>query len=411
MLDFKVLTDPDADQRLRWRYYGYRFTVNNGFFLPVGILYIERQGLGLDAIALTQGVFLFALVVFQIPSGYIGDRIGTRNGLLLGTTTVVLAMLLYPLGHSLLTFSLLYVLWAFGWAMDTGAREAWLYNILSERDASDSYARISGRGETVLLLGSVVTTASAGLLFVLDPALPFIANGLLTALGLGVLATLPESQSGPEDRFTLNDITQALTIQIGRPDIRWFVLYIALFYTAFEVTRAFEQPAAVDIGVPVALLGFMFSGFKLVSAGASWLAGSVYDQFGVRPVFLLFVPTVIGLYAVVFVAPVMILLVFFLARSLDALTAPIRNQYLNDRIDDVGRATVLSGISMTISLAGAMVHAIGFVVAPRLGAVTVIALAGVVFGVLGAVLWVSTAPIRTAEDGHTRQLAAGGLTE
>lgn len=400
MRDRVFPADASADQWVRWRYYAYRFTVNNGFFLPVGILYIERQGLGLDAIAFTQGVFLLALVAFQLPSGYIGDRIGTRNGLALGTAAVALTMALYPLGHSVATFSLLYVLWAFGWAMDTGAREAWLYRILTERDAADSYARVAGRGETVLLLGSVVTTASAGVLFVIDPAVPFVANALLTTLGLGVLATLPDPAGHAGAGFARGDIVRALAVQIARPDIRWFVVYLALFYTAFEVTRAFEQPAAVDVGVPVALLGLLFSGFKLASAGAAWLAGPVNERFGARPVFMLFVPTVIGLYALVLVVPVLVVVVFFLARSLDSVTAPIRNQYVNDRIGDVGRATVLSGISMTVSLAGATAHAVGYVVTPRLGAVTSIALAGVLLGIAGAVVWLATAPVRSTDASH-----------
>ena len=43
-------------------YYLYQATLSNGFYLPVGIIFLQQQrGFGLDIISLTQGAFGLAL--------------------------------------------------------------------------------------------------------------------------------------------------------------------------------------------------------------------------------------------------------------------------------------------------------------------------------------------------------------
>ncbi|WP_254864181.1 MFS transporter [Halovivax gelatinilyticus] len=383
----------------RYRYYAYCLTRNNGLFVPVGILYLQERGLGLDAVGFTQGAFLVALVAFQLPSGYLSDRLGHRTTLVIGCVVVSLAMACYPLAGSVSTFTALFVAWAFGWACRTGAGEAWLYEALDERDAAASYARIDGRGATVELLGSAGAAALAGVLFAIDPALPFVGNAVLTALGIPVLLSLPATTS--TGSFSVDAAAGSLVAQLSRPDVRWFVGYLALFYALFEVTRAFEQPAASEVGVSVTAIGLMYAAFKLVSACGAYASGAVADRFGPRAVFGVQIPIVGVAYASIWLVPQLVIVVFFLTRTAQSLTRPIQNQYVNDRFDADGRATALSGISMATALAGAVSQFAGGLVAVRTGAVTLLLVAGVGLSIAIATLWVAATPVRPAEPHRT----------
>jgi hypothetical protein len=77
------------------------------------------------------------------------------------------------------------------------------------------------------------------------------------------------------------------------------------------------------------------------------------------------------------------------------ITRLVRNQYLDGRLDDVARATVLSSASMVLAprrparlVAGAGTEAAGTM--PFLAA------AGVVVPLLGLALWVVVSPVRDA---------------
>ena len=382
-----------------WRYYAYCVSLNNGFFIPVGILYIQEQGLGLDVVGFTQGAFLFAVVASEIPTGYLGDRIGRRRSLILGSVLVVVVMVAYPFADSLLEFVVLFVVWAFGSSFRSGTAEAWLYELLKSRLEESEFARINGRGRTFTLVASAATAAAAGALFTLDPSLPFFANAALIALGVPVLISLPAVQVQDEgDPFRIRDAARSLRVQINRPSVRWLVLYVSLFFALFEITRAFEQPAAVEVGMPVALIGMMYSVFMLASAGASSIAGSVNDRFGTGPVFVLLAPLIGLAYLSALVVPQTIVIVFFVVRSVKSMMLPIQNQYFNDRLADTGRATVLSGIAMTMSLAGGVAQIIGGALATSIEIIDLLIGAGVAITVAAVLVWVLTSPVRTKSD-------------
>lgn len=382
-----------------WRYYAYNVTNSNGFYLPVGILYLQHQGFGLDVIGLTQGVFAFALTAAEIPTGYVGDRIGRRASLALASGLSTIVMVAYVVADSPLEYVALYVLWAIGWAFRSGTGDAWLYELLDRQGRDDEYARISGRASTFLLVTSAATAVAAGALVTIDWMLPFLANAALSALAIPILLTLPavEPQAADDenDVFGVHDALQTLRIQAARPEVRWFVAYAALFFGLSSVTRAFEQPAATAVGVPVAGLGVLYAAFKLVSAGAASTAGWLEEHLGTHRVFVLLVPVVGVAYASTAFAPMLVVPLLFFNRSLRTVLAPIRTQYLNDRLGDVGRATVLSGASMVLSLAAAGANFLGGWVATATGPVRFLPGAGIAVAGVAGLLWLATSPVRS----------------
>lgn len=379
------------------RYYLYRATLSPGFYLPVSVIYMEAQGLGLAEIGVAQGAFLFSMVVSELPTGYLGDRIGRRNALALGKCVVVAVMIGFTLADSGPEFAAVYALWAVGWTFRTGTVDAWLYELLAEWGAGGEYARISGRANSTLRLVSGITALSAGVLYTVDPIIPFLANAGLASLGLPILFTLPKTRSGTAEddaRLGVRDAAQMLRTQLPRPSIRWIVAYAALFNLAFSVTRVFEQPALRAVGIPITGLGVLYAGFKLVSAVCASAAGPIEDQLGTQGVLLLLVPVVGVAYASFAVVPLLLVPALFVRRGIQRITRPVRNGYINDRLEDVGRATVLSGVSMVLTLVSGTANVLGGRVAAAIGPVTFLWTTGVAVAILGGVLWIGTQPVR-----------------
>ncbi|WP_435346924.1 MFS transporter [Haloarchaeobius sp. HRN-SO-5] len=387
-----------------WRYYLFRATNSAGFYVAIAIAYLEYMEFGYDFIGLAYAVFSFGMVAAEIPTGYLGDWLGRRWSLALGAVCRALTLGAYPLVDSQAAVLWLHLLWAVGWAFRSGTIDAWLYEVLADRFDESEYARIEGRGSTLLLGTSAVTAILGGLLYGVDPAYPFLANAALALLGIPLLFTFPTVASERDDcetdeceAFTVRDATSLLHVQARRPAVRWFVLYVALFGGLFGLTRTFEQPALNAIGFPVTGFGFLYAAFKVVSAGAAAAAGWLDDALGIRAVFALMVPVYAVAFTTVAFVPAMVVPALFLNRSLNVLTRPIRNQYLNDRLDDVGRATVLSGVSMVVGLASGSAKLVGGWGATHVGPVGILPWAGVVVPAVAALLWVATAPVRAPE--------------
>lgn len=378
------------------RYYAYRATLTNGFYLPVSVIYMEAQGLGLAEIGFVQGVFLFGMVAGELPTGYLADYLGRRKTLALGNAVTTTVMAGFVFAASTAGFTALFLLWSFAWTLRSGTSDAWLYELLAEKDLDDEFARLSGRAESVLLVVSAGAALSAGLLYTVDPGIPFVANAAVAALGLPILFTLPRTSETADDEptMTVRRAVSLLREQFTRPSIGWLIVYAALFNVVFSVTRVFEQPALREVGVPVAGLGVVYAGFKIVSAVATGAAGAVQDRLGTRGVMLSLIPIFGVLYASFAIVPLLLVPAVFARRAVSQLVRPVRNEYVNDRLDDVGRATVLSGVSMALSLASGTANVLGGRVAEGIGPVMFLAVTGVMVSAAAGVLWLLTSPVR-----------------
>lgn len=382
------------------RYYAYRATVSAGFYLPVSVIYMDAQGLGLAEIGFVQGAFLFAMVLAEIPTGYLGDRLGQRNALAAGSLIMAAVMAGFAVADSTPDFAVLYVTWAVAWTFRSGTADAWLYDYLASQDDADAFTHVSGRANAVLRVVSGVTALVAGVLYAIDPAYPFLANAALTTVGLPLILSLPrvtDADAAHDASFRIRDAIQVLTTELPRPSVRWIVAYAALFNLVFSVTRVFEQPAMRSVGVSVAGLGVTYAAFKFVAAATASQAGAIEDQFGTKTVLAALVPVVAITYASFAIIPVLVVPALFVRRAIQRITRPVRTAYINDQITGVGRATVLSGVSMVLVVVSGTANVIGGHVAEHIGARLLIAVVGVAAALLAGVLWVSADPIRSLQ--------------
>lgn len=389
----------DRQRRTLRIYYLFKATTSYGFYVPFSTIYLVHQGYGLDVIGLAQSAFLFAMVAAEVPAGYVADRIDRRATLAAGNAVSAVSLGAYPFVASASGWIALYALWGVGAACHSAIGEAWLYDLLAGRTEESSFARTSGRGATVELVVSAASAVAASLLYVVDPALPFLANAVLSVAGLPLLYALPATRNGAESVISVRETLEALRLQLHRSEVRWLVAYAALLNVLFSVTRWLEQPALDAVGIPITSFGLLYAAFKLVSAGATSTTGLLQDRLGPRRFFLLLLPVCGVAYVAVHFLPLVVVPVLFLRRALDRVSRPIRNQYLNDQLDGVGRATILSGVSMALHLASGVGNAVFGRVAEATGPLTFLPVAGGGVVLVGGLLWLATDPVREPADG------------
>ena len=83
-----------------WRYQVFAAISFTPFMLPVLVLFWKENGLDLFQIFILQGLFSVAIVLLEIPTGMVADRLGKRTSVLAGTSILTSGMIIYALGHS-----------------------------------------------------------------------------------------------------------------------------------------------------------------------------------------------------------------------------------------------------------------------------------------------------------------------
>lgn len=418
-----------------WRYYLYRMSSHPGFQYPIYVLFLRANGLTFTAIGAIASIQSIVVIAGEVPTGYIGDRIGRRNSLVIASVLFLISNVSYLVASDFIGFTFTFVALSLGHTFVSGSGSAWLYDTLDEHDLDGEYTHISGRAGAISSWAQTIAMLSGGVLYVINPAYPFIAAVILSLANLGSALLLPknaqyadrsepttadgataeagegEQNDTDDDHLTVLEALPVIREQISKPSMRSFIVYMALFGGALMTADIYIQPIAREVlrtsfgplldawGVPeAATLGVLYASFTVVSAVVSDYAGDVEDRFGVRNV-LLFAPLGMAvLYLLPTVVPLLAFPMFFVMRGGFSLVFPISGRYMNDRIESVGRATVLSAVSMLRAVAGVPFRVGSGIVADYATPLIAVATLGGVFiiGTVALHLWAP--PIRTETE-------------
>jgi MFS family permease len=372
------------------KYYLYTATKSHGFVIPVVVEYLLDSNLTFTQVGTVEAMFMLGWTLGEVPTGYVSDRLGHRNALVVSKLLTVAALLTLGFGQTFAAFLAGYVIWSFGVTFRSGAGSAWLYETLKARLDTDEYARVKGRGTAVQLSVTAVASVLGGWLAATNWLYPFLANSALVAGGIPVLVTFVTADRDAERPTPgSGEMLSVLRDQFTAPPLRGFVVYMALFFALTSVVETFVQPVSTDLGMPVAALGWMYAGFSLVAAGAGYVAGGVRERVGERT---WFVAAPLGLALLLVATPFVPLLafpIFFVLRGIRSLTTTLRGQYLNDHLGSVGRATVLSAASMVFALTAAVARQLSGIVADMTAPLTMFGVfSGVFIATTVILLWV-----------------------
>lgn len=374
------------------KYYLFEVTRNAHLSGPIWVLFLLSRGVSYSGIGLLDAVFSVTVLLAETPTGYLGDRIGRRWSLAVGILGTSLGSLWFAFATSLPEFLAAYVLLAVARTFTSGSDSAWLYDTLEARTDEDRYARLRGRGKAIGLTTAAVGAVVGGVIAQFGLALPWIASGLLTALGLPVVVSFPTPDRRSLDDSAADESTPfaalvAARASLTRPPLRWFVLYTGVFAGVMGVINFFVQPvtlAAVPTPPAVAgvrpdgvvVVGLVFAAFQLTAAVLTARAGWISDRVGIDRWFRLAPLGVGGAFALVTLLPTAAVPLFFLLRAVRSVSQPLQSTYVNERTPSVGRATTLSAVSMAHAVIVAPLELGGGALADRLGATDAMAALG-----------------------------------
>ncbi|WP_436906582.1 MFS transporter [Halosimplex marinum] len=408
------LSDPRALIR---RYYLFQALAAVGFISPIFALFVLRD-LTYPQYGTLSAVYSLVLVGGEIPTGYVGDRAGRRDTLVASKLTMAASLLGFLLVDSFASYLVVYILWGAGVALTSGTGGAWLYEVLESTVGEDKFTTVRGRGQSIARWSSAVTTVVGAVLYGVDPRAPFLAAGALMLVGAGVIATLPRTEqfeAGETAGPSVRDALPLLRDRLARPPLRSFVAFAALVFGAVGAGNQYVQPIAVavvegsdlaalplvggvaeaagsaslPVDIPVSAatgLGPLYASFALVAGVVSYYAGPIEARFGLSRVLAGAAVVLVAATLVPLAVPLAAFATFYLLRAVHYLLRPMVEGHVNDRVESVGRATVLSAVSMVVGLARTPFVVLAGVAAGARGPIAA-------YGALGALLVVTAVPL------------------
>jgi|GEM_PF-2107808 len=329
-----------------------------GLMIPISIAWKLQSGLSIGQAAFTESLILLTTALFEVPAGFIADKISNKKSLLIGAVFQAAATIFLAAGNSLTIFVIAAILSGTGWAFSTGADEAYVHDDLlkDKRQYQKTFANITIVDEAATVMG--MAFSSLLLLVVDDLRWPLIvAAALLAVHACYVQFGLPHSR-----RHVTNTESLYMTWRSVRKALRQTVPLLPLLVALaliYESGRILWQPHMENIGLSVASFGLVFALYKGAAIVGSILAR--HKDFGLRDLLVAFPVMLIALVSFGLDQKVVSIVALTIFLATENYFRVYMSTILNRMITDQ-RAAMLSLASSTRNiLGGGLVWAAGAV--------------------------------------------------
>ena len=324
------------------------------FWLGTWILYYRSFG-GFSAVGILETVMIVSTILFEIPTGAIGDLLGKRATLIIAYLLSGISNIWMGFAPSLLHMIFSLILMNFGGALRSGTFEAMIYDTLKDEGKESAYNRIISKMTATRLLMLALSASVGGYMYLYWHGLPYVLCGISLLIG-GILSFYLVEPKIDTEKFTVKNYLKQNVLGFKQLFINNTVMKKTLAVTSVMVISLILYEGVNDIlgvsfGFSEVQLGYLAAILSLVAAGASILGSKLESKLPGKILYLTSIP----LYSLSLLASP------FVGLYLGGLTLLIRNviapileneasTVINQFVESKYRATALSSFSMLKSL-------------------------------------------------------------
>lgn len=312
--------------------------------MPIVVLFYTDNGLSMTQIFWLKSVYSIAMVITELPSGYLADVWGCRRTLLFGAVMGTLGILIYSLSSDFFSFMIAEIILGIGFSFISGADSALLYDSLKADNRAADYVKFEGRITSAGNFAEALAGVAGGLLATISLRTPFYFQIFVAAIAIPAAWFLKEPRHIQEKvQLKLGEILAILKHAYRVPEIRGAIMISSVTGAATLTFAWFVQPYFENANVPVAAFGILWTLLNLSTGIFSMFSYRIERLLGKRNTLLL---TVILLSAgfifsalEISLAGIAILFGFYMVRG---IASPVLKDYINQHTDSKVRATILS---------------------------------------------------------------------
>jgi len=320
--------------------------------IVVTLFYLHR-GLTLSQIFYLSIVWSVAMLLFEVPSSYLADKWGRKKIIILGVILNLAHLLVYIFANNIVIFIISIIFMAMSYAAFSGTDDALIYDTNKELKRSKDSLKELGKYYSARSFFKIVTPLIGAIvayqllewqfvsLIILD--LLFTFSTLIIALRLvepnHIIDVVKQEAGIIKDAYKV--------IRNNKCFVRAIFSRMLLFIASFILWR-FHQKFFIDIGVPIIILGAMWSlthlALFLINQNIKKILPKKSSVFKINWLnFLTFLSLFVMVILVFYYQNIyLLLIVYFLANIFEVIRWSYFSDYFNKMSFSYNRATTLS---------------------------------------------------------------------
>ncbi|MCQ4769404.1 MFS transporter [Intestinimonas massiliensis] len=222
------------------------------FYGPVATLYRQAAGLDLFQIGLIESISLAAMLLLEVPWGWLADRVGLRCTLVASTALFALSKVIFWRAETFGGFLAERLVMAGAVSGLTGCDAAWLFACVGEENSQRAYGVQEACQTAGVLLAAAVSSLLLGENYRLAGLLTVVSYGgaALLALGLPEAPPVPAAAGRPAGvGGALRQSLELAPFLLGAALLEETAQFITVFLNQLQYRRA---------GIPTRWFGLLY---------------------------------------------------------------------------------------------------------------------------------------------------------
>lgn len=312
--------------------------------MPIVVLFYQDNGLSMSQIFLLKSIYSIAMVVAELPSGYLADVWGCRKTLIFGAIMGTIGIIIYSISSDFASFAVAEVILGVGFSFVSGADSAMLYDSLKAKNRENEYIKFEGQITSAGNFAEALAGVAGGLFATISFRTPYYFQIFIAAIAIPSAFLLKEPKHVQERiHLKMKEILAIVKLTYQQPEMRSAILVSSVTGAATLTYAWFVQPYFKEAGVPVSVFGILWTMLNLSTGVFSIFAYRIERRLGRRNTLLLIVILLSAGFILtsieISLAGIAILFGFYMVRG---LATPVLKDYINQYTDSKVRATILS---------------------------------------------------------------------
>lgn len=243
-------------------------SISAAYLTPFFLLH----GLNLAQVFILQSIFSVAVLLWELPSGYVADKFGRASSIKISAPVAAITLIFYGLSNQFWQFVLCELALAISYGLISGIDTALLLDSLKAEGRGQEFVKLSQRINT---FGFAATALGVPVAFILVKYVSigstFIADGVLSGVGALITLKLVEAPrfNGSQEAIRLS-AWHAMKQLAHNVEAKWLVVLGAVLSTATYLSAWLAAPYYAQLGIPAVWFSVILAGRSLWKAWLSY---------------------------------------------------------------------------------------------------------------------------------------------
>lgn len=262
------------------------------FYYGVEILFLTQvKQIQPADIVLASSIYAFFCIVFQIPSVIVLEKIGKKNGMVIGQVMTAISMILIMICPNFIYLVLSRIISAFGFSIRGIAESNFLNSSIPEsKRKGEIFSKIDGKGYSKFCYIGATSVLISGFFYSVNPYIPtslclgFNILAMIIAMNFTDIDKLQEDKNKKETivqsiKETGKEVKQSFKFVMQSTRLRTLLMMNGIVWGLICLMANYQETILKELEIPSYYIGIILAAFQLLVGIFSTKSIDFHNQF------------------------------------------------------------------------------------------------------------------------------------